>query len=185
MASIDPLVDNAHSTPAQPRWTTAEVAALYDLSFSDLVFRAQTVHREHFDPNTVQLSTLLSVKTGACPEDCSYCPQSARYKTEVEPERLLRARGGDRRQGFGASAVILRTGAFVVRDDSLDTGGAASRDRLFDRLQYVIAFVAHMSGVDCAAELAQNGGERSNFLRRRLAGGRIAEAGRESDAAFP
>ncbi|MDG1921880.1 MAG: biotin synthase BioB [Glaciecola sp.] len=70
-------------------WTLAEVNALYDMPFNDLMFKAQTVHRTHFDPNYVQVSTLLSIKTGACPEDCAYCPQSARYDTGLEKERLL------------------------------------------------------------------------------------------------
>ena len=70
-------------------WTRAEALALFALPFSDLLFRAQTIHRQHFDPNTVQVSTLLSIKTGACPEDCKYCPQSARYDTGLERERLL------------------------------------------------------------------------------------------------
>src|SRR5947208_17004359 len=63
--------------------------ALYALPFNDLLFRAHTVHREHFDPNRVQRSTLLSIKTGGCPEDCGYCPQAARYHTGVESQPLL------------------------------------------------------------------------------------------------
>jgi biotin synthase len=70
-------------------WGVREVAALFSLPFNDLIFRAQQVHREHFDPNSVQLSTLLSIKTGGCPEDCAYCPQAARYQTEVANEPLL------------------------------------------------------------------------------------------------
>lgn len=70
-------------------WTLAEVNSLFQLPFNDLLFKAQTIHREHFDPNQVQVSTLLSIKTGACPEDCKYCPQSARYDTGLEKERLL------------------------------------------------------------------------------------------------
>jgi biotin synthase len=68
---------------------TEDVMALYELPFPELVYRAQTVHRSHFDPAEVQLSTLLSVKTGGCPEDCAYCPQSRRYATGVEDEALL------------------------------------------------------------------------------------------------
>ena len=71
------------------RWTRAAVEALFDLPFADLVYRAQTAHRLHFDAGEVQLSTLLSVKTGGCPEDCAYCPQAARYATGVESEALL------------------------------------------------------------------------------------------------
>lgn len=70
-------------------WQRDEVEALFALPMNDLLFRAQSVHREHFDPNEVQVSTLLSIKTGACPEDCGYCPQSARYDTGLERERLL------------------------------------------------------------------------------------------------
>ena len=70
-------------------WSLAEVQALFDLPFNDLLFKAQTVHRENFDPNQVQVSTLLSIKTGACPEDCKYCPQSNRYDTGLEKEKLM------------------------------------------------------------------------------------------------
>jgi len=71
------------------RWRVADIVALYDLPFNDLLFRAQTVHREHFDANTVQLSTLLSIKTGGCPEDCAYCPQSSHHDTGLKAEKLM------------------------------------------------------------------------------------------------
>lgn len=70
-------------------WTLAEVQALFALPFMDLVFAAQTVHRRFHAPNTVQISTLLSIKTGACPEDCAYCPQSVRFDTGLETRELL------------------------------------------------------------------------------------------------
>ncbi|WP_318486137.1 biotin synthase BioB [Photobacterium leiognathi] len=70
-------------------WTVEEVQALFDKPFMDLVFEAQQVHRQYHQPNQVQVSTLLSIKTGACPEDCKYCPQSAHYRTDVDKERLL------------------------------------------------------------------------------------------------
>jgi len=70
-------------------WSSEEIQALFDLPFNDLLFRAQTVHRENFDPNEVQVSTLLSIKTGSCPEDCKYCPQSAHYDTGLEKQRLM------------------------------------------------------------------------------------------------
>jgi biotin synthase len=70
-------------------WTRAEVEALYERPLNDLLFDAQDLHRRHFDPNRVQISTLLSVKTGACPEDCAYCPQSVHHNTGLERERLL------------------------------------------------------------------------------------------------
>ena len=71
------------------RWDVRRVEALLDLPFSDLIHRAQQVHRQHHDPNGVQLSTLISVKTGGCPEDCGYCPQAARYHTTVENQDML------------------------------------------------------------------------------------------------
>ena len=70
-------------------WSKAEISALFDLPFNDLLFQAQSLHRQHFDPNQVQVSTLLSIKTGACPEDCGYCSQSAKNDAEIERERLL------------------------------------------------------------------------------------------------
>jgi biotin synthase len=87
----------AHETARAPRvsaeprydWTLAEVAGLFELPFNDLLFHAQSVHRHNFDPNAVQCSTLLSIKTGACPEDCSYCPQSIRYETGVGRHDLM------------------------------------------------------------------------------------------------
>jgi biotin synthase len=76
-------------TAVRHDWTRAEVKALFDLPFNDLLFRAQSVHRQRFDPNAVQISTLLSIKTGGCPEDCKYCPQSVHHETVLEPERLM------------------------------------------------------------------------------------------------
>jgi biotin synthase len=70
-------------------WTLAEVAGFFNLPFMDLVFKAQETHRAFQAPNTVQISTLLSIKTGACPEDCAYCPQSVRFDTGLEPSELL------------------------------------------------------------------------------------------------
>lgn len=79
----------AAAAPSRRKWKVAEIVALFELPFADLVHRAQTVHRAHFDPNAVQISTLLSIKTGGCPEDCGYCPQSARYHTAVQDEPLM------------------------------------------------------------------------------------------------
>ena len=79
---------NNHSA-IKHNWRPDEVQALFDLPFNDLMFKAQVVHRENFNPNEVQVSTLLSIKTGACPEDCKYCSQSARYNTDIEKEKLM------------------------------------------------------------------------------------------------
>lgn len=70
-------------------WRLEEVQALFAMPFSDLMYQAQTVHRQHFEPNEVQVSSLLSIKTGACSEDCGYCPQSARYDTGLKAEKLM------------------------------------------------------------------------------------------------
>lgn len=80
---------HSHEEKTVNRWRVDEIVALYELPFSDLMYHAQTVHRENFDPNAVQVSTLLSIKTGGCSEDCGYCPQAARYHTEVESEPLM------------------------------------------------------------------------------------------------
>ena len=80
-----------HATPGHIRndWTRADVGALFALPFPELMFQAARVHRMHFDPSEVQISTLLSIKTGGCPEDCAYCPQAARYDTGVAAEKLM------------------------------------------------------------------------------------------------
>ncbi|PKO81231.1 MAG: biotin synthase [Betaproteobacteria bacterium HGW-Betaproteobacteria-13] len=79
----------APAAPSDARWSVADVQALFDMPFMDLMFRAQQVHREHFTAGEVQRSTLLSIKTGGCSEDCGYCSQSARYDTGLERERLM------------------------------------------------------------------------------------------------
>jgi biotin synthase len=81
---------SADLQPAETaRWTVQNIQALLDLPFPDLLHRAQTVHREHFDPTLIEFATLLSVKTGGCPEDCTYCPQAARYDTGVKASKLM------------------------------------------------------------------------------------------------
>jgi biotin synthase len=84
-----PQSDTAANSAERHLWTVAEVMALYDLPFMDLVWKAQQVHRQHFDANEIQRSTLISIKTGGCSEDCSYCSQSARYDTDLEREKLM------------------------------------------------------------------------------------------------
>ena len=83
------IVNAQHLGEVRSDWTLEEVRALFALPFADLVFHAQSVHRRNFDANEVQVSTLLSIKTGACPEDCAYCPQSVRYDTGLEREELM------------------------------------------------------------------------------------------------
>ena len=88
MSAISPETLSSIPQPLA-KWRTAEVEALFALPFNDLLFRAQEVHRQHFDANAVQRSTLLSIKTGGCSEDCGYCSQSAHHETELERESLL------------------------------------------------------------------------------------------------
>ena len=86
---MSPSLDLNNLGRIRQDWTLAEVRALFALPFADLMYHAQRVHRAHFNPNEVQVSTLLSIKTGACPEDCAYCPQSVRYDTGLEREELM------------------------------------------------------------------------------------------------
>lgn len=82
-------LDYLDNNGARHDWAVKEIEALFQLPFNDLLFKAHTVHREHHDPNAVQISTLLSIKTGACPEDCKYCSQSGHYNSGLEKEKLL------------------------------------------------------------------------------------------------
>src|SRR6201987_3050390 len=92
-------------------WTRAEVRALFALPFPDLIFHAQRIHRLHFDPREVQISTLLSIKTGGCPEDCAYCPQSAHDVAGVIDEKRLDAAGigagAEARKRSGGSRLFI------------------------------------------------------------------------------
>ncbi len=111
-------------------WMRNEVAALFALPFNDLLFQAQTVHRQHFNPNHVQVSTLCSIKTGACPEDCKYCPQSARYDTGLEREKLMKV-----------EAVIEEAKAAKASGATRFCMGAAWRSPKNKDLPYVIEMV--------------------------------------------
>ena len=75
--------------PVRNDWSREEIEALYQQPFLDLIFEAQRIHRENFQPNTIQVSTLLSIKTGKCPEDCKYCSQSAHYDSNLEAEKRI------------------------------------------------------------------------------------------------
>jgi len=106
-------------------WTLAEIEALYALPFADLLFHAQTVHRANFDPNRVQVSTLLSIKTGGCPEDCGYCPQSVRHDTGVEREALMPvaavAEAAARAKAAGATRFCMGAAWRSPKDRDLET----------------------------------------------------------------
>ncbi|WP_111911213.1 biotin synthase BioB [Aeromonas media] len=117
-------------------WTLAEVQALFALPFNDLLFQAQTVHRAHFDPNEVQVSTLLSIKTGACPEDCKYCPQSARYHTGLETERLMEV-----------EKVLERAREAKANGSSRFCMGAAWRNPKERDMPYILRMVEEVRGL--------------------------------------
>ena len=93
-------------------WSLEEVRELFALPFADLLFHAQRVHRANFDPNEVQVSTLLSIKTGACPEDCAYCSQSIRFETGLKSEPLMTSKKSSPRRASRAPTV-RRASAWV------------------------------------------------------------------------
>jgi biotin synthase len=125
-------------------WTRADVRALFALAFPELIFRAQSVHRRHFDPAEVQISTLLSIKTGGCPEDCAYCPQSVRYDTGVTAEKLM-----------PVAAVVAEARAARDAGASRFCMGAAWREPKNRDLDKVCAMVAGVKalGLETCATL--------------------------------
>src|SRR5271165_424958 len=123
-------------------WTPDEVRALFDLPFPELIFRAQSIHRLHFDPCEVQISTLLSIKTGGCPEDCTYCPQSARFDTGVKAEKLM-----------PLAAVVAEARAAKDAGASRFCMGAAWRepkDRDLDKVCEMVARIKALGLETCA-----------------------------------
>ena len=111
----------AHPTDLTRNWTLDELQQLYELPLMELLFRAATVHRQHHDPNEVQVSSLLSIKTGGCPEDCGYCPQAARYHTDIEENALMTVdqvrTAAERAKGLGSSRLCMGAAWRNVRDD--------------------------------------------------------------------
>jgi biotin synthase len=140
------LDESAAIAAAKPRhdWTRDEVHALFALPFPELMFRAQSIHRANFDPSAVQISTLLSVKTGGCPEDCAYCPQSARYDTGVRAEKLM-----------ALDAVLAEARAAKAAGASRFCMGAAWREPKDRDLDAVCAMVegVKMLGLESCATL--------------------------------
>jgi biotin synthase len=137
-------------------WRREEVGTLFALPFNELLFQAHTTHRAHFDPNAVQVSTLLSIKTGGCPEDCRYCPQSAHYETETESGRLL-----DVEDVVAAARRAREAGA------SRFCMGAAWRNPRGKSFQRVLEMVrrVHAEGLETCATLGMLDGEQATALR--------------------
>jgi biotin synthase len=137
-------------------WTRGEVRALFDLPFPELMFCAQTIHRQHFDPTEVQISTLLSIKTGGCPEDCAYCPQSARYDTGVQAEKLM-----------ALEAVLAEARAAKSAGASRFCMGAAWRSPKDRELDSVCAMVEAVKalGLETCATLGMLNGAQARRLK--------------------
>jgi len=137
-------------------WTSDEVRALFGLSLPELIFRAQLVHRRYFDPSEVQLSTLLSIKTGGCPEDCAYCPQSAHYDTGVGAEKLM-----------SRDAVVAAAKAAKAGGASRFCMGAAWREPKDRDLDMVCALVEEVraQGLETCATLGMLTARQAQRLR--------------------
>jgi biotin synthase len=138
-------------------WTRGEIGGLFDLPFPELIFRAQNVHRQHFDPTQVQISTLLSIKTGGCPEDCAYCPQSARYHTGVQAEKLM-----------ALDAVLAEARAAKSAGASRFCMGAAWRSPKDRDLEQVCEMVEAIKalGLETCATLGMLTGAQARKLKR-------------------
>lgn len=145
------------SVVTEPRydWSRAEIAALLELPFNDLLFQAQRVHRHNFNPNQVQVSSLLSIKTGSCPEDCKYCPQSAHYNTGLTKQQLLEVK-----QVVAAAATAKQAGA------SRFCMGAAWRSPTQKDLPQVLAMVSAVKdlGLETCMTLGQLNAEQAQAL---------------------
>jgi len=137
-------------------WKIEEVNALFEMPLNDLMFQAQTVHRQNFDPNKVQVSTLLSIKTGACPEDCKYCPQSARYDTGLEKERLMEI-----------EKVILRAQEAKQAGSTRFCMGAAWRNPRDRDMPYVTEMVKEVKklGLETCMTLGMLTGDQARSLK--------------------
>ena len=137
-------------------WTLGEVQALMALPFADLIYHAQRVHRQHFNPNEVQISTLLSIKTGACPEDCGYCSQSVRYDTGLEREELLEV-----------AAVLERARAAKTSGATRFCMGAAYRSPKQRQLQVIIEMIKGVRelGMETCATLGMLSPDQAQQLK--------------------
>src|SRR5215467_8993457 len=144
-------------SPIRHDWTWQEIGALFDLPFPELMFCAQKVHRQHFDTTAVQISTLLSIKTGGCPEDCAYCPQSARYETGVHAEKLM-----------ALDAVLAEARAAKSAGASRFCMGAAWRSPKDRDLEQVCAMVEAVKGLglETCATLGMLSAAQAQKLKR-------------------
>lgn len=146
----------SNGTQVRNDWSAKEVQALFDMPFNDLMYEAQTVHRQNFNANEVQVSTLLSIKTGACPEDCKYCSQSARYKTDIEKERLMEVEkvleAAEKAKAQGSTRFCM---------------GAAWRNPKERDMPYVVEMVKGVKamGLETCMTLGMLSGDQANELQ--------------------
>jgi len=145
------------TAPARHDWTREDVRGLFALPFPELMFRAASVHRENFDPTEVQISTLLSIKTGGCPEDCAYCPQAARYDTGVKAEKLM-----------AVEAVLAEARAAKESGASRFCMGAAWRSPKDRDIENVCAMVEGVRalGLETCATLGMLTGDQARRLKQ-------------------
>src|SRR5207342_727362 len=151
-----PAVSDSPASPLRHDWSREEVRALFDLPFPELLHRAGTVHRTHFDPAQVQVSTLLSIKTGGCPEDCGYCPQAARYHTGVDATKLM-----------ATEAVVEKAKQAKAAGASRFCMGAAWRSPKDRDIPKVAAMIAEVKalGLETCATLGMLSGEQARALK--------------------
>jgi biotin synthase len=150
-AAVDRLATLSASAASRHDWSRSEIRALFELPFPELMFRAQSVHRVSFDPTEVQISTLLSIKTGGCPEDCAYCPQSVHYDTGVKAEKLM-----------SVDAVVAEARAAKSAGASRFCMGAAWRepkDRDLDKVCEMVEGVKALGLETCATLGMLTGGQ--------------------------
>ena len=140
-------------------WTREEIQRLYQQPFLDLIFQAQQVHREHFDANTIQVSTLLSIKTGKCPEDCKYCSQSARYDSKLEAEKRI-----------AVEKVITEAKEALASGSSRFCMGAAWRNPHERDMPYVLQMVKEVKALGLETCMTLGMLNQSQALRLKEAG---------------
>lgn len=152
MQSVQTSLEN----PIRTDWTIEEVAALFEQPFNDLLFQAQSLHRQYFDANEIQISTLLSIKTGGCPEDCAYCPQSIRYDTGLQNEELL-----------PLEAVVGAARSAKANGATRFCMGAAYRSPKRKQLEEIGAMVraVHELGLETCATLGMLQPEQAEVLK--------------------
>jgi biotin synthase len=151
-----PILDPNQLGPVRTDWTLDEARSIFSLPFNDLLYHAQRVHRANFDPNRIQVSTLISIKTGACPEDCGYCPQSAHHDTGLDAEQLMQV-----------AQVVEAAMLAKARGATRFCMGAAYRNPKPKQLEQVKVMVreVHALGLETCATLGMLTGEQAHELK--------------------